>query len=356
MKWYHGSRFDFDEFKLKKGTLLDSDYINPIFLTSDYNFAKAYSGYKNPIIYTVEILTDKIFDSSKLPFDSQLYRYEIGKEDKKPGLDYELGFKLRDFLDNDPECEYLDTASIYNQIIGGDYYGMERVWFFEWLKNNDFDGCYLYETRIKNVFIFDPKKLKIISKEIPKFEKLITKFKLFENKNNFFVGYHGTNHDLKKDDIKINDKSDKMIYGPGFYIAKNEKLARKYGIVYKIIFNGNFHKILRDFSGTYGIFQQYLDDIRTSYKENFINYVEENPKYWLDKLKFTKNELQQLYNDGDGDSFADRYIELYEKDLFQEYLDNQINLRDEFIEDGYDGVFDDVQWCLYFPNKNIISL
>lgn len=182
-KWYHGSRFDFDEFKTKKGTLFELNYTNPIFLSSDYDFAKAYAGYKDPIIYTVQLLTDKIFDPRKLPTDYDLYVHEMGKAEKKPGKDYELGYKLRDFLDNDPENEDIDTATIYNGVMSGEYAGIESVWFYEWLKKNDFDGCYIYETRIKNVFIFDPKKLKIISKETPKFERMITKFSIFENKN-----------------------------------------------------------------------------------------------------------------------------------------------------------------------------
>jgi len=66
--------------------------------------------------------------------------------------------------------------------MSGDYSIIEDVWFFEWLKKNGFDGCYIWETKIKNVFIFDPSKLKIISKETPKFERMITKFEIFENK------------------------------------------------------------------------------------------------------------------------------------------------------------------------------
>lgn len=222
-KWYHGSRFDFDEFKTKKGTLFTLDYTNPIFLTTDFEFAKAYAGYKDPVVYTVEILTDKIFDPKILPTDYDLYRYELGKDGKKPEKDYELGFKLRNDLDNDPEFEDVDTSNIYNGIMSGDYSSIEDVWFFEWLKKNDFDGCYVWETKTKNVFIFDPKKLRIINKETTKLEKMITKFSIFENKNNkdivkFLVGkkfinpkskmfiYHGTR--VKPENFVLRDDYD----------------------------------------------------------------------------------------------------------------------------------------------------
>jgi len=184
MKWYHGSYSDFNEFKLKKGTYLDLNYINPIFLTSDYEFAKYYSRYKNGLIYTIEVLTDKIFDPSKLPTDLNLYYYQNGKVrnanlDYK-NYDYDLALKLRNDIDSSSEFDNVDTSKYYNGIVFGDYSSIEDTWFFDWLKENDYDGCYVWETGTKNLFIFDPKKLKILNKEIPKNEKLITKFDIFE--------------------------------------------------------------------------------------------------------------------------------------------------------------------------------
>ena len=187
MKWYHGTYSDFDEFKLKKGTYLDSYYINPIFLTSDREFAYYYSRCKNGIIYSIEVLTDKIFDPSKLPTDLDLYYYEIGKIDKikKPkNYDYDLALKLRNDIELSPEFKDADTSKYYNGIVFGDFSSIEDTWFFDWLKENDYDGCYVWESGTKNLFIFDSKKLKIIDKEIPKNEKLITKFNIYNIKKN----------------------------------------------------------------------------------------------------------------------------------------------------------------------------
>lgn len=176
-KWYHGSYSDFDSFKLKKGTFRDLNYTNPIFLTSDYEFAKYYS--KGGIIYTIKLLTDKIFDTSKLPSDLNLYYYETGKV-KNANLthknyDYDLALKLKNDIESSPEFDDLDISRIYNNFVSGDYSYIEDTWFFDWLKKNDFDGCYVWETGTKNVFIFDPNKLEIVNKE--KKRKILT----FEN-------------------------------------------------------------------------------------------------------------------------------------------------------------------------------
>lgn len=185
MLWYHGSKNQFDEFKLKKGTYLNLNYINPIFLTSDYNFAKYYAGWDaysrfnySSIIYSVEVLTDKIFNPDKLPTDLDLSIFET-KGIRKPNLNYELGLKLRDDIEKDASQLRDYPSRYYNNIVSGDFSSLEDVWFFEWLKNNDFDGCYVKETGARNLFIFNPNKLKIVGKEVPKNEERIVKFKNF---------------------------------------------------------------------------------------------------------------------------------------------------------------------------------
>ena len=166
--WYHGAKNEFDtlEFRLKKGTLLDSDYISPIFLTNDIEFARAYSGYlKTATIYKVETVGDiRIFDPSILPTDYDLYMWQYKGKEKKSGKDYELGLKLSEYIESIFPEEDIDTSTIYNNLISGDYSSVERTWFYDWLKSNDYDGCYIFETGSLNCFIFDPKKLKIVSK------------------------------------------------------------------------------------------------------------------------------------------------------------------------------------------------
>lgn len=149
--WYHGSKYDFNSFKTRKGSFNSTEYINPIFLTSDKDFAKAYAGYQTQYIYTVEVLTDKIFD-----FNVLVAGYEIEKTSNKLSINlYNYVSKL--FYDND---------RYYNNLRTGDYSEIEQEWFFEWLKKNKFDGAYVIETGILNLFVFDPFKLKIIGKEV----------------------------------------------------------------------------------------------------------------------------------------------------------------------------------------------
>ena len=139
---------------------------SPIFLTSDLEFARAYSGYlKTATIYKVETIPDiNLFDTSILPTDLDLYMWQYKDKDKKIGKDYELGLKLSEHIESIFPDEDIDTSRIYNNIVSGDYSSIERTWFYDWLKANDYDGCYVYETNCLNCFIFDPKKLKIIDK------------------------------------------------------------------------------------------------------------------------------------------------------------------------------------------------
>lgn len=164
--WYHGANEGFNEFKIKNGSFLDANYNNPIFLTSNYEFAKAYAGYKTPFIYKIKLSTNNIFDYRLLPSAYDIIMYE-DKNIKKPNLNYNLGIKLyNDILNEEPKGMGSDDPDrIYNLITGGHYQYMERPWFFDWLKKNKFDGAYVKETDVLNVFIFNINHLKIIGKE-----------------------------------------------------------------------------------------------------------------------------------------------------------------------------------------------
>jgi len=174
--WYHGSHEDFDRFRCKQGTLWDPYYNNsPIFLTSDKYFAEGYGLCKGGMLYTVKVLTDKIFNVKSLPFDIDIYRYEE-KGIKKPDLDYDTGIKLRNYIDTIFDDD-IDTSRKYNNLLSGDYSYIEEVWFFEWLKQNKFDGCYIYEGGTLNLMIFDPNKIDIVKKErLDSFESINYKF------------------------------------------------------------------------------------------------------------------------------------------------------------------------------------
>jgi hypothetical protein len=173
------------------------------------------------------------------------------------------------------------------------------------------------------------------------------------------VWYHGSSSPkLTIDNIKINDNSPEMFYGNGFYVASDINLARKYGKnIYEVEFDGNFYEVKsREILGTYGTFEQYLDTILDSYKENILDNIKENPKYWLGKLKIEKQEFVDLYNNSDSDILANYYIENNKYSLFQEYIENQQSLRDEYEEDGYDGLIDITQAVIFNPQKSVKKL
>jgi len=186
------------------------------------------------------------------------------------------------------------------------------------------------------------------------------KYFLLENINNpttnTDVWYHGSNTIIKsKEDIIINDESDKMFYGNAFYVASDIELARSYGkYLYEVKFDGDFYKVVsREMIGTYGTFNSYLDSISDSYRENILGYIEDNPAYWAKKLKISKKLLHELYKDEDTSTLSKYYIENNQAELFDEYLENQIGIREEYEDSGYDGIIDHVQAAIFNPVKTI---
>lgn len=166
--WYHGSSKKFSQFKLKKGTLYDLDYISPIFLTSDKGFAMYHAGYKTPYLYTVEVKTDNIFDFRKLPSSFNLYLF-FEKNQKKADfteLYYKKGNNLLNYIEN----LYPDrnTDSMYNDLLSGDYSSIEHTWVYNWLKMNNYDGCYIIESGVLNLLVFDKSAIEILSTELIK--------------------------------------------------------------------------------------------------------------------------------------------------------------------------------------------
>jgi hypothetical protein len=162
--WYHGSEENFDKFKITKGTLFDADYESPIFLTSNIEFAKYYAGGKAPYIYKVKVLTDNIMDFRELPssYDLLMY-YEKNKINNEIKVEYyKIGKNLLDYLDSTFPPD-VDTDRKYNNLLDGDYSSIEQIWVYDWLKLNNYDGTYIIETKVLNLFIFDENKIKILS-------------------------------------------------------------------------------------------------------------------------------------------------------------------------------------------------
>ena len=198
--------------------------------------------------------------------------------------------------------------------------------------------------------------------------KMIDKVKNFkeivneniENKRtNSTIWYHGSSSPkLTINTIKINDNSPEMFYGNAFYVASDINLAKRYGkYIYEVEFDGNFYEVKsRETLGTYGTFEQYLATLTDSYIENILDNIKENPKYWLNKLKIEKDELLELYNDGDSNRLTSYFIENNKDELFKEYVDNQVSLRDEYEEDGFDGLIDITQCAIFNPQKSIKRL
>lgn len=204
-----------------------------------------------------------------------------------------------------------------------------------------------------------------MNKEIREMIDKVKNFKQFVNENienkrtNSTIWYHGSSSPkLTINTIKINDNSPEMFYGNAFYVASDINLAKKYGkYIYEVEFDGNFYEVRdRESLGTYGTFEQYLETLTNSYRENILDNIKENPKYWLNKLKIEKEELVELYNDDDSYTLTSYFIENNIDELFQEYVDNQTSLREEYEEDGCDGLIDITQCAIFNPQKSIKRL
>lgn len=152
--WFHGSNIQFSEFKSKLGTFNDKNRKNPIFLTSDKDFAQQYGTF----VFEVSLKPNlKIFYPDKIPTGDDLLTFQ--KFGKKTGnFDYGLADVLENYLYE------IGRDDEYNWIKRGDYSTIEQPWFYDFLNEHKFDGSFVYETGVENLFIFDPSNLKIKSK------------------------------------------------------------------------------------------------------------------------------------------------------------------------------------------------
>jgi hypothetical protein len=158
--WFHGSNELFTKFKTKNGTLHSSTYQSPIFLSSDYNFAKSYTGNPTPVIYKVKILTDNLLDFRTLPFVDEINHNSPSKIDT-------VAINLINYIEDNWDSPNINfywsyPEKVYSYLLSGEHSEIERIWVLNWLKLSGFDGAYIIETNSLNCFIFNPDLLKII--------------------------------------------------------------------------------------------------------------------------------------------------------------------------------------------------
>jgi hypothetical protein len=158
--YYHGSYNDFETFKNKTGTLSSFDYKNPIFLSTDSDFAKEYAKSKGGILYTVKLDNNvNIFDFRLLPTGADLDLFNRTGKKTDNSRDYKLGNMVDEMLMDE------DRTDDYYYLLLGDYGVIEQTYFMDFLKKNKFDGAYVMETGTLNLYIFDPSHVKIIKKD-----------------------------------------------------------------------------------------------------------------------------------------------------------------------------------------------
>jgi len=118
-------------------------------------------------IYEVSLSKDiKLFDYRKLrdenywELNESSYGYKLYNDLYSGKYDKYIPKKYKSLYDDN--YEYYEYDELYINISFGDYSTIEDVWFYEWLKNNDYDGGYVTKTKTLNLFIFNTKKIESI--------------------------------------------------------------------------------------------------------------------------------------------------------------------------------------------------
>lgn len=156
------------------------------------------------------------------------------------------------------------------------------------------------------------------------------------------IAYHGTDKFINSiDDIKIDEKSLEQFYGPAFYVCDNKERAAYYGkYIFEVTFNADnmcFGSSLLDIR-TNGTFRQFLD------------MIAKYPDEFLPEKIFDNDSL----DDDDIERYIEKYFDKNHKKLLKDYLAEQGEIRCE-LEDDYDGVMDESQAAIYFPQKVILE-
>lgn len=161
---YHGSSKLFSSFKSEIKRFMEKEPVEvPIFLTPSMSFAKLNAGY-NGYVYTIVLSSNsKLFSSTEL--------YNLGSRFWPPENDNltTLGKDLMGsiagghiYADVDPENDY-EHGEILKGILSEDYDSMESNGMMYWLKQHHYDGFHVQGDGVRNIAIFDPDKLYILS-------------------------------------------------------------------------------------------------------------------------------------------------------------------------------------------------
>ena len=173
------------------------------------------------------------------------------------------------------------------------------------------------------------------------------------------TGYHGTDRLISSiADIKVDEQSLEQFYGPAFYVSSTKEGAAQYGkYIYEVEFDAEEMFEVSSFldTRTNGTFQQYLDVIRRNPDEFPIHEAAEDS---------VKHNITETSGGEDGQSqdeikdhratkrLVTKYIKKNRQKLLSEYLEEQAEIKCE-LEDEYDGIIDQTQCAIYFPQKSI---
>jgi len=102
----------------------------------------------------------KVRDENYWELNESSYGYKLYNDVYSGKYDKYIPKKYKSLYDDN--YEYYEYDELYINISFGDYSTIEDVWFYEWLKNNDYDGGYVTKTKTLNLFIFNTKKIESI--------------------------------------------------------------------------------------------------------------------------------------------------------------------------------------------------
>jgi hypothetical protein len=149
---YHGSSKVFDKFEIQSG--------KAIFFSPDINFAKLHA---TPVLYTVALALNKIFDYKKLTkdtFNSSATPSEHLTDEGKFVFD-----SLPKVLD---AKGYYADENIFSEIALGHWDIMGNTKLQTWLKENGYDAFYELGEGVENIGVFNEDSIKIIDMYVVK--------------------------------------------------------------------------------------------------------------------------------------------------------------------------------------------
>lgn len=161
--WYHGRKEEGPLQTYVGRTFGEGASEVPLFFSPSKSFAKMYGRGPKGVIYTARLKWRKVFDGADLYRDSRYWPPEY--EDLTPE-----GQKLYDDLAEGKvfagidEDDLLDGyPSLWAQVLRMDYDVIETTEFKRWLRKNGYDAAYVTGDGEKNVFVFSPDQVEVVS-------------------------------------------------------------------------------------------------------------------------------------------------------------------------------------------------